>query len=92
MEQRSKRRRTASFETEGPRNQGVVSPSKYSKLANAGIPVPAQTGKHAATKRHRKRVLSEPITLPNFAAISGGVRNQALMSLTDEDPMQEEML
>lgn len=66
-----------SFGTQGPRNQGVVSPSKQPKLANAGVPVPAQTGKHAATKRHKKIVLSEPITLPKLAAMSGGVRDQS---------------
>jgi hypothetical protein len=65
-----------SFGTQGPRNQGVVSPSKQPKLPNACVPVPAQTGKHAASKR-QKIVLSEPITLPKLAARSCGVRDQS---------------
>jgi hypothetical protein len=65
-----------SFGTQGPRNQGVVSPSKQPKLASACVPVPTQTGKHAATKR-QKTVLSEPITLPELAATSCGARDQS---------------
>jgi hypothetical protein len=65
-----------SFGAHGPRNQGVVSPSKQPKLTNTCVPVPAQTGKHAAAKRQKKIVLSEPITLPELAAMSGGASGQ----------------
>jgi len=77
---------------QGPRNQGVVSPSKQPKLANACAPVPAETEKHAASKRQKKIVLSEPIKLPELAATSDKVSDQSsdVVDRDEEILVQEE--
>jgi hypothetical protein len=65
------------FGTHGPRNQGVVLLGQQPKLANACVSVPEQTGRHAAAKRQKKVVMSEPITLPQLAAARGGANDQS---------------
>jgi hypothetical protein len=54
-----------SFGTHGPRNQGVVSPSKQLKVAR----IPPETGKHAAAILQRI-VPSEHVLLPELAVTS----------------------
>ena len=72
-----------SFGVQDPRNQGVASPSKQSKVADASVPVPPETEKHAAAKRQKKLVLSDPVTLPALAAHSDIVRGRSSEVIED---------
>ena len=74
-----------SFGARGPRNQGVVSPSKNSKIGDAAVTVSPEAGRHAAAKRRKKAVHSKPITLSHLAPRSDKVRGQSSAVIEDDE-------
>ena len=74
-----------SFGAQGPRNQGVVSPSKKSKSGDASVTVSPEAAKHAAAKRQKKTVHSKPIALSHLAPRSDKVRGRSLAVVEDDE-------
>lgn len=74
-----------SFSTQGPRNQGVLSPSKKPNVTDVSAPVPAETGKHAAVKRSKKRVPLEPVRLAALVATNEEVSGQSSEAVNEGD-------